>query len=176
MPHRGSWPERGSASLTRQAGCIREGHLIRFFAVFGVVECSEPAVLRAESPGCDSLGCSARRAAPGPLARFRVPSSGFRVPIQPGTRNPEPGTPIPYAEPSDGLSGLVASVVSFDLGLRSRTRFSPGCDRTGFQPSTTPDKRKDHTGALLLPHFNENSEEPPSTGPSIITVLVSVLT
>ena len=41
MPHWGSWPERGSASLTRQAGCIREGHLI---------EAAGAAVVRPEVP------------------------------------------------------------------------------------------------------------------------------
>ena len=40
-----------------------------FLAVFGGIERSEPAVLRAESLGCDSLGWSAQRAAPGPLTQ-----------------------------------------------------------------------------------------------------------
>jgi len=110
-------------------------------AVFGGMEFSEPAVPRAESLGCDSLGWSAQRAAPGPLIRFRVPSSEFRVPLQPGTRNPEPGTPNPNAEPSDGLSCLGEGVGDFDLGLRSRTRSSPGYNRTGLQPSM-PDKQE----------------------------------
>ena len=112
------------------------------------MELSKPAVFWAESPGCDSPGWSVQRAAPGPLTRFRVPSSEFRVPIQPGTRTLELGTPIPNAEPSDGLSGLGEVVGNLYLGLRSQTRSSPGYHRTGLQPSK-PDKHNAHAVGVL---------------------------
>jgi hypothetical protein len=51
-------------------------------------------------------------------------------------------------EPSDGLSGLGEGVGDFDLGLRSRTRFSPGCHMTGIQPSKL-DKHTDQSGGTL---------------------------
>src|SRR6266540_6489931 len=54
--------------------------------------------------------------------------------------SPERALP-PTAEPSDGLSGLGVSRGGIDLGLRSRTRFSPGYHRTGFQPSTADDRK-----------------------------------
>ena len=65
MPDWESSPERGAASISRQEGCMLEGHLIGFFAVYGGIKRSEPAVLRAESPGCDNLGLRAARSTPG---------------------------------------------------------------------------------------------------------------
>ena len=78
----------------------------------------------------------------------QVPSSEFRVPTSDPTRNSERGTRNPYAEAGDGLSGLEEGVGDLDLGLRSRTRFSPGCNRTGLQPSK-PDNHKGRPGGTL---------------------------
>src|SRR6266498_2195137 len=95
------------------------------------------------------------RAARSPRCAGQVPSSGFRVPSSDPTRNSERGTRNPHAEPSDGLSGLEEGVGDLDLGLRSQTRFSPGCNRTGFQTSK-PNEHKDLAGGPPLRQSTEN--------------------
>jgi len=46
----------------------------------------------------------------------------------------------------DGPSGLGNYFGVVDLGLRSRTRFSPGFHRTGFQPSEAGRVKTGQTG------------------------------
>src|SRR5881409_3245266 len=75
--------------------CVASMDARRAARISNLSRCRVTSAIRAESPRCYSLGWSAQRAAPGGPARFRVPSSGFQLPIQPGTRNAELGTPTP---------------------------------------------------------------------------------
>ena len=72
----------------RQAANLRIANSARgrlekwFLAVFEGMERREPVALRAESLGCDSLGWSAQRAAPGPPT-YRTPSPERALPPTP---------------------------------------------------------------------------------------------
>jgi len=83
---------------------------------------------------------------------YRVfPGSGSRgrSPHRPSlTDYPRWGFALLMVVPVTAFLGLGEGACDFDLGLRSRTRFSPGCPRTGLQPSK-PVEHNGRTGGIL---------------------------
>ena len=75
------------------------------------------------------------------------------------------------ADPSGGLSGLGESVSDFDLGLRSPTRFSPGCHRTGLQPSKPVQPHKVHARGTIRFRFPSKIAKNQSLWPKQFTVV-----
>ena len=115
------------------------------FAVFGGTGFRAYPALQAESLGCDSLGWSAQRAAPGSVVR-KIPP-----PCKGGTIQ---------ACADGGLTGLGYIFGDVHLGLRSQTRFSPGFHIAGLQPSGKVSCQNHADAIIPRRHFIENNQEP----------------
>ena len=136
----GSW----NLSMNRvgRRSAVAGQYLLVFEQHRGGIGFRASGVLQAEGRGCDSLGWSAQRAAPGQWC------GKFLRPVRAGRAR----RPLMTA-----LQALDIGSGSVDLGLRSPTRFSPGCHIPGLQPSEKVSDQNRAEAILRCRHSTENS-------------------